>query len=52
LCCEKYDLMASLGRFTLRDEGKTIATGKITKVKSILKAEKEVWNIIWELSAL
>jgi len=41
LCCEKYDQMASLGRFTLRDEGKTIATGKISKIKSLLKAEKD-----------
>jgi len=37
LCCEKFDSMAQLGRFTLRDEGRTIATGKITKVKSLLK---------------
>merc|ERR1712012_1530524 len=28
---EKCVLMASLGRFTLRDEGKTIAVGKVGK---------------------
>lgn len=37
LCLEKYDVMPQLGRFTLRDEGRTIATGKIIKVKSLLK---------------
>jgi len=37
LCLEKYDTMPQLGRFTLRDEGRTIATGKINKVKSLLK---------------
>jgi len=37
LCCEKYDIMPQLGRFTLRDEGRTIATGKIMKIKSLLK---------------
>jgi peptide chain release factor subunit 3 len=37
LCCEKYETMQQLGRFTLRDEGRTIATGKITKIRSVLK---------------
>jgi peptide chain release factor subunit 3 len=37
LCCEKYETMAQLGRFTLRDEGRTIATGKIMKIRSLLK---------------
>lgn len=30
---EKHDTMAQLGRFTLRDEGKTIAVGKVLKYK-------------------
>jgi peptide chain release factor subunit 3 len=30
---EKYDTMARLGRFILRDEGKTIAVGKVLKYK-------------------
>ena len=29
---EEYDVMAFLGRFTLRTEGKTVAIGKITKL--------------------
>jgi len=29
--------MPQLGRFTLRDEGRTIATGKILKIKSLIK---------------
>jgi peptide chain release factor subunit 3 len=33
ICCEKYADVASLGRFTLRDEGKTIAIGKVLKLK-------------------
>jgi peptide chain release factor subunit 3 len=28
-CLEKYDDLPQLGRFTLRDEGRTIAIGKI-----------------------
>lgn len=30
---EKFDVFPQLGRFTLRDEGKTIAAGKILKYK-------------------
>jgi hypothetical protein len=30
---EKFDVLDSMGRFTLRDEGKTIALGKIIKYK-------------------
>ena len=33
LCCEKFADYAQLGRFTLRDEGKTIAIGKVTRLK-------------------
>ena len=33
VCLEKFDFMESLGRFTLRDEGKTIAFGEVTKIK-------------------
>lgn len=32
ICAETYDKFQQLGRFTLRDEGKTIAIGKITKL--------------------
>ena len=31
-CMEPYDLQPSLGRLTLRDEGKTIAIGKVTEI--------------------
>lgn len=31
ICCEKFTDIQQLGRFTLRDEGKTIAIGKILK---------------------
>jgi peptide chain release factor subunit 3 len=37
ICCEKFETMPQLGRFTLRDEGKTIATGQIKRVKSLWK---------------
>ena len=30
---EKFDVLPQMGRFTLRDEGRTIAVGKITKYK-------------------
>jgi len=33
ICCEKYADVPSLGRFTLRDEGRTIAIGKVLKLK-------------------
>ncbi|CAO3588272.1 unnamed protein product [Absidia cylindrospora] len=32
MCVETFDDYPQLGRFTLRDEGKTVAIGKITKV--------------------
>ncbi|CAG8505755.1 544_t:CDS:10 [Paraglomus occultum] len=32
ICIEAFDDYPQLGRFTLRDEGKTIAIGKVTKV--------------------
>ncbi|ORE08301.1 hypothetical protein BCV72DRAFT_91446 [Rhizopus microsporus var. microsporus] len=32
LCVEPFSKLPQLGRFTLRDEGKTVAIGKITKV--------------------
>jgi len=43
LCCEKYETMPQLGRFTLRDEGRTIATGKIQKIKSLIKDWVKSW---------
>lgn len=33
MCGEKFERMPTLGRFTLRDEGKTISIGKILKYK-------------------
>lgn len=33
VCGEKYENFPTLGRFTLRDEGKTIAVGKVLKYK-------------------
>lgn len=33
IAIEKFDVIPQLGRFTLRDEGKTIAAGKILKYK-------------------
>ena len=32
ICIEKFEEYPQLGRFTLRDEGKTVAIGRITKV--------------------
>ena len=32
ICVETFDVCAQLGRFTLRDEGKTIGIGKILKI--------------------
>ncbi len=37
ICVERFDHVAQLGRFTLRDEGRTIAIGKITKLPRSLK---------------
>jgi len=36
VCLEKFSDYPQLGRFTLRDEGKTIAIGKVTKVGILL----------------
>lgn len=33
ICLEKHDTIEQMGRFTLRDDGKTIALGKILKYK-------------------
>lgn len=35
LCGEKFEKFSTLGRFTLRDEGKTIAIGKILRYKPL-----------------
>jgi len=37
LCLEKFETMAQLGRFTLRDEGQTICVGKVLKYKPYQK---------------
>lgn len=33
-CIETYENVASMGRFTLRDEGKTIAIGRVVELLS------------------
>jgi len=38
---EKYDDFAQLGRFTLRDEGKTIALGKILATHAPIRKKKQ-----------
>jgi len=38
---EKFDDFAQLGRFTLRDEGKTIAVGKVLACHAPIKRKKE-----------
>ena len=37
ICCEKFADVPQLGRFTLRDEGKTVAIGKVLKLKPAAK---------------
>ena len=37
ICAELFDAVPQLGRFTLRDEGRTIAIGKIIKLPKSLK---------------
>lgn len=37
MAIEKFDSIPQMGRFTLRDEGKTIATGKVLKYKPYSK---------------
>eukprot|EP00891_Asterochloris_glomerata_P001970 jgi/Astpho2/1970/Aster-00479 len=37
ICVEKFENVPQLGRFTLRDEGRTIAIGKIVKLPKSLK---------------
>lgn len=32
ICIETFEKLPQLGRFTLRDEGKTVAIGKVTKI--------------------
>ena len=35
ICIEKHETIPVMGRFTLRDEGKTIALGKVIKYKPV-----------------
>ena len=35
ICVEKFSGFLQLGRFTLRDEGKTITIGKVMKFSSV-----------------
>jgi peptide chain release factor subunit 3 len=32
ICIEDFQTLAAMGRFTLRDEGRTVAIGKVTKL--------------------
>jgi len=41
VACEKYEFIEQMGRFTLRDEGKTIALGKILRYKPAVIREKD-----------
>lgn len=38
ICVEKFENVPQLGRFTLRDEGRTIAIGKIERLPKSAKA--------------
>ena len=42
VCGEKFEHMQGLGRFTLRDEGKTIGVGKVLKYKLGDKTDKKI----------
>ena len=43
LCLEKYEFIEHMGRFTLRDEGKTIALGKVLRYKpAVIKKVEEL----------
>ena len=43
VCLEKYSFIEHMGRFTLRDEGKTIALGKVLRYKpAIRKSEDDI----------
>lgn len=50
VCLEKFEFIEHMGRFTLRDEGKTIALGKVLRYKPAIinKAEQEKLDIIAE----
>lgn len=39
ICVEKFSDFPQLGRFTLRDEGKTVAIGKVTKLPTVTGRE-------------
>jgi peptide chain release factor subunit 3 len=41
ICAELFSVVPQLGRFTLRDEGRTIAIGKIVKLPKSLKQGTE-----------
>ncbi|CAE6422333.1 hypothetical protein ACGC1H_001764 [Rhizoctonia solani] len=41
VCVEPFKLYPQLGRFTLRDEGKTIAIGKVVKLREAVDAATE-----------
>lgn len=41
IALEKHDTMPQMGRFTLRDEGKTIALGKVIKYKPVKVLPKQ-----------
>lgn len=41
VCLEKYEFIPHMGRFTLRDEGKTIALGKVLRYKPAVMKKVE-----------
>ena len=43
VCLEKYEFIEHMGRFTLRDEGRTIALGKVLRYKpAVIKKVEEI----------
>lgn len=37
IALEKFEAIQQMGRFTLRDEGKTICVGKVLRYKPVVK---------------
>lgn len=37
ICLDKFSVLSSIGRFTLRDENRTIGFGEVEKLKPALK---------------
>jgi peptide chain release factor subunit 3 len=46
VCLERFKDYPQLGRFTLRDQGKTIAVGKVEKVRAVLNINSPPLNFL------